>query len=170
MSVKRIRFLACTLAVTACATAWAAPSGDQAVAVARMLFARERLAAPDAIAIASQLPLKLVSGALRDDVCGEPASSRVQLLDLNNDRADEVIVVAGNACISGMSGATLYVFAKQGNGWVQVLNVGAGGYELLETRHQGWQDIALAMGGRCSPVWGMVGKEYDLVREVGQCN
>lgn len=138
--------------------------------VAHTLFAGKNLPAADQAAIAAQLPLKMQGGKLVDDSgCGQEAWSQVEVRDLNGDGQPEVIVLAGNACASGMAGQTLTLFIKTHGKWVPHINVPSGGYKVLPTQLAGWPEIEVGVPGLCIPVWGMKGAAYDLVRQSGRC-
>ena len=149
------------LCVTACAHA--APD------VAQKLFAGKALPAADQGAIAAQLPLRMHGGMLVDTACGQEAYSQVEVRDLNGDGQAEVIVLAGNACASGMAGQTLTLFIKTDGKWVSHINVPSGGYKILPTKPAGWPEIEVGGPGFCIPIWGMKGTAYDLVRQSGRC-
>ena len=162
MNPKTPHILLAGLCVAACALA--APD------VAQKLFAGQALPAADQAAIAAQLPLKMQGGMLVDDSgCGREAYSQVEIRDLNGDGQPEVIVLAGNACASGMAGQTLTLFIKTDGKWVPHINVPSGGYKVLPTQHGGWPEIEVGGPGFCIPIWGMKGTAYDLVRQSGRC-
>lgn len=155
----------CVLTLGLCAAGCAFASAD----VAQKLFAGKTLPPADRNAIAAQLPLKLQGGILTDTVCDQEAVAMAEVRDLNSDGQPEVIVLAGNACSSGMAGQTLTLFIKSGGQWVKQIDVPAGGYKILPTKHAGWPEIEIGVPGFCIPIWGMKGGKYDLVRQTGDC-
>jgi hypothetical protein len=156
----------CVLTLGLCAAGCAFASAD----VAQKLFAGKSLPLADQQAIAAQLPLKLQGGILTDTVCDQEAVATVEVRDLNGDEKPEVMVLAGNACASGMAGQTLTLFIKSAGGqWVKQINVPAGAYKILPSKHAGWSEIEIGVPGSCIPIWGMKGGSYDLVRQTGDC-
>lgn len=138
----------------------AALAGQAPLSVSDALFAKPEAAAlspPDRTEIAAQLPMRLQAGALVSNApgcAGQPIHSIVAIADMNLDGVPEVLVQAGNACTSGMTGATVWLFSKRPDGrWQEYLNVAAIDFKVLASRVQGWNELGLAGRSECVGVW-----------------
>ena len=128
--------------------------------VADALFAEqstEALSPRDRTEVAAVLPMTLQRGVLVSTFAGcegRPMGASVSLADLNRDGTPEVLVHAGNACTSGMTGATLWLIARGADArWRAILNVPAIDFRVMPSRVQGWNELALAGRAECLGVW-----------------
>jgi hypothetical protein len=96
-----------------------------------------------------------------DDSCGEDVSPSVEVVDLDGDGIEEVFVIWGNTCTSGMTGHNITLFIKDSKGrFVRNLDF-PGGYEKLSSRNKGFPDLLISGPGFCHGVWQWTGKNYD---------
>ncbi len=174
--------LAAALAVSSCAAHAAVPvAGADRSPLTAALFAEVPAAAlppGDRLAIAALVPLTLRSDVIVSSRpgCGDaPMDPQVRLDDLNGDRAPEVFVLAGNTCTSGMTGVSVWLYAKQRDGrWRQLLDVAAAAYRILPSMTYGWHDLALLGRGRCAGVWrlgpdGQYGYAHSIAPDGSPC-
>ncbi|CAI06349.1 hypothetical protein ebA435 [Aromatoleum aromaticum EbN1] len=150
----------------------AEPSGKAHV-LAGALFASVpsgSLSGADRAAVAALAPLALRDGVVVSTVrgCETAMHPEVALEDLNGDRVPEVFILAGNTCTSGMTGKSVWLFARRRDGrWAQLLDAGAAGYRILPTATFGWRDIALGGRGFCEGLWRLGPQgEYDYARSI----
>ena len=154
-----VKFKLSTLAIAALVPG-AAAAAETPRSVADALFAKEdaRLLSPaDRTEIAALLPMALRASELVSDLpgcAGKPVRPRVTLTDMNLDGVPEVLVRAGNACTSGMTGSTVWLIGRSPAGrWRAYLNVAAADFVLLENRVQGWNELGLMGRSECLGVW-----------------
>lgn len=148
----------------------AALAGQQAVAAEsyQLLFARNagQLSRADMRSIASALGFSVTADGkhLEDrDGCGTIRFD-TQVVDLNKDGTPEVIISAGNTCLSGNAGASLYLFIKDRTGqYREQLGVPAVGATPLASGNAGFPDLLIQGPGFCTPVWRWNGEKYDLL-------
>ncbi|MCB1907023.1 MAG: hypothetical protein KDH15_06610 [Rhodocyclaceae bacterium] len=147
-----------TLALVALLPGTAAAQGP--ISVADALFAQHdaRLLPPaDRTEIAALLPMSLQAGEIVSNIpgcAGKPMRASVAIADMNLDGVPEILVHAGNACTSGMTGASVWLFGKGLDGrWREYLNAAAADFAVLESRVQGWNELALAGRSECVGVW-----------------
>jgi hypothetical protein len=150
----------------------AEPSGESH-ALAGALFASVpsgSLSGADRTAIATLTPLALRDGVVVSTVrgCNTAMHPRVALEDLNGDGVPEVFILAGNTCTSGMTGKSVWLYAKRRDGrWARLLDAGAAGYRILPSATSGWRDIALGGRGFCEGLWRLRPQgEYDYARSI----
>ena len=160
-------FALAILALPACANA-ATP-----LSVADLLFAgldAHRLSPADRTEIAARLPMTLQDGQVVSSIpgcAGRPMRPAVKIADMNRDGFPEVLVHAGNACTSGVTGASLWLLAKDADGrWQNYLEVAAIDYRLLESRVQGWNELALTGRAECIGIWQHRGERFVFARAV----
>lgn len=138
---------------------------EKSAALAAALFENvlaAALPAPDRVAIANLTPLALKGGQFISTLPGcdrEPMDPEARVEDLNGDRKPEVFVVAGNTCTSGMTGISVWLYARQRDGtWIQLMEVVAPAYRVLPSTSHGWRDLALASRtSSCVGVWRLSG-------------
>lgn len=114
------------------------------------------LSQTDRAELAALTPLALRNGVVVSSLpgCETAMHPEVTLVDLNGDDGPEVFVVAGNTCTSGMTGSSVWLFAKRLDGrWSQRLDVTAAAYRVLPTTTQGWRDLTVGGRGLCQGVW-----------------
>lgn len=110
-----------------------------------------------------------------DTLCEQPADATVELRDMNGDGKEEVLVVYGNTCTSGMAGASVILFIKNAAGKYEA-NLGFPGVtaDPKPEKSQGYPDLLIGGPGFCFPVWRWDGKAYDFSRnepqEPGGCD
>lgn len=127
------------------------------------------LAPSDRQAIAALLPLALGDGGtIVDTFCRQDAHPEVAVADPDRNGRTIVFVMAGNACASGATGASLYVLLKTGSQWAMVLDVAAAGYKVLPTRAGGYPELGIGGRGRCLGVWRFDGRVYTHSRNVDE--
>jgi len=104
-----------------------------------------------------------------DTVCGQPAGAQVELRDMNGDGRDEVLVVYGNSCTSGMAGASVVLFIQNATGKYEA-NLGFPGVSAdpKPEKSKGYPDLLIGGPGFCFPVWRWNGKAYDFHRQEPQ--
>lgn len=140
-------------------------AGNKSAALAATLFSNVPAAAlpePDRVAIAALAPLALKGGQVISTLPGcdrEPMDPEARVEDLNGDRKPEVFVVAGNSCTSGMTGISVWLYARQRDGtWIQLMDVIAPAYRVLPSMSHGWRDLGLASRtSSCVGVWRLSG-------------
>ncbi len=104
-----------------------------------------------------------------DQSCGQPADAVVSFSDLNGDGQQEVLVIFGNSCTSGMAGSSVLLFIKDSAGTYQPnLGFPAASAEPQSTSHLGYPDLLIGGPGFCFPVWRWDGKEYQHLRQEPQ--
>ena len=133
------------LCFTTAAATWAQPAGP------RLLFGdmAGRLPVAEQQAIFRLLDYRLAPGgkALIAPDCGEIAHE-TEVLDLNSDGVPEVLVIAGNACTSGHTGSSVFLFVKDAQGrYAQQLGFPGASVTPLPTRSQGWRDLRIGTAG-----------------------
>ena len=128
------------------------------------------LSQTDRAEISALTPLALHNGVVVSSLpgCETAMHPEVILEDLNGDGGPEVFVVAGNACTSGMTGSSVWLFAKRLDGrWGQRLDVMAAAYRVLPTTTQGWHDLAVGGRGLCQGVWRLAADgRYRYARSI----
>jgi hypothetical protein len=124
------------------------------------------LVSTDQHVILSLLGFELsADGVLVDAVCRQPVLlNDVAIRDLDRDGTPEVIIFGGNMCISGGTGQSLVVFAKDTlNTYHKVLNFPVASYEML-SRPAGLPDFRLIGLRPCAGVWRWNGSTYEHLR------
>lgn len=86
--------------------------------------------------------------------------------DLNGDKQPEVFVSLGSTCMFGFAGTGVSLFIKDGSGQWKWHDLGAGMYEVQETKHEGYADIMIGGPGFCHPVMRWDGSTYVFDRSV----
>lgn len=162
-----------TLALLHVAAGPAAELSGESHALAGALFSSVppgRLSGADRAAIAALTPLALHDGVVVSTVrgCESAMHPGVALGDLNGDGVPEVFILAGNTCTSGMTGRSVWLFAKRRDDrWVWLVDAGAASYRILPTASSGWLDIALGGRGFCEGLWRLGPRgEYDYARSI----
>jgi hypothetical protein len=107
--------------------------------------------------------------------CGPIYVTEARDVDLNEDGTAEFIVIAGNACTSGMAGSSVVLFVKDAEGHYGThLGFPAGAWRKLETSNLGFPDLAFGGPGFCESVWRWDGSTYQHHRneptEPGGCD
>ena len=136
------------------------------------------IAVADQSDIYRQLQLKLAKDSTADDgtvqhrftVIGggcDPAGYGVEVVDLNNDGTPEVFVNGGDACTSGMTSNTVWLFVKSSSGYRMNLGFPAVVQTRLPEKSKGFPDLRLvAATGPCDEVWRWDGVRYVHSRDV----
>ena len=138
-----------------------------------LLFAKGtgKLSAGEQREIFTALGLKVAPDGkgFEDTVCGQPAGAEVELRDMNGDGQDEVLVIYGNTCLSGMAGASVVLFIKDAAGKYRS-NLGFPGVtaDPKAEKSKGYPDLLIGGPGFCFPVWRWNGKAYDFHRSEAQ--
>jgi hypothetical protein len=106
---------------------------------------------------------------LVDASCEQPAGAEVEFRDMNGDGKDEVLVIYGNTCTSGMAGSSVVLFIVDAAGKYQT-NLGFPGASVdpKPEKSKGYPDLVIGGPGFCFPVWRWNGKAYDFHREEAQ--
>ncbi|TAN45920.1 MAG: hypothetical protein EPN22_00820 [Nitrospirae bacterium] len=92
---------------------------------------------------------------------GEVAAPRVEVVDLNNDKVDEIFVTYGTWLTCGHAGACLSLFVKNSKGKYELIfDLPSIGYERLKTTNKGYPDLILAGPGFCHAVLRWNGMKY----------
>jgi hypothetical protein len=104
----------------------------------------------------------------------EPAKFEVRVQDLNGDGVNEVFLIGGNTCTSGMVGSSVWLFIKSLHRFNMNFGFPAGDFSILSEREDGFPDIQFGGTGYCAPVWRWNGKSYSLLKnipiKVGGCD
>ncbi|WP_407280359.1 hypothetical protein U5817_08205 [Aromatoleum evansii] len=135
------------------------PSHGDLGALAAALFATvppAALSQRDRREIAAVTRLALRDGVVVSSLAGCETAMypEVTIEDLNGDGVPEVFVVAGNTCTSGMTGSSIWLFARRLDGrWSRRLDVAAAAYRVLPTTTKGWRDLIVGGRGLCQGVW-----------------
>ena len=138
-----------------------------------VLFAngKGKLTASEQRVIFDALGLKLApdGAGLVDTSCEQPASAVVEFRDMNADGKDEVLVIFGNSCLSGMAGSSVALFIQDASGKYQT-NFGFPGASAdpQAEKSKGYPDLLIGGPGFCFPVWRWNGKAYDFHRNEAQ--
>ena len=138
-----------------------------------LLFAKGagKLTASQQREIFAALDLKVGADgkSLVDTTCEQPAGAQVELRDMNGDGKDEVLVIYGNSCTSGMAGSSVALFIEDAAGKYQT-NLGFPGASAdpKPEKSKGYPDLLIGGPGFCFPVWRWNGKAYDLHRQEPQ--
>lgn len=107
------------------------------------------------------LPLPAVS--MSTYVRSVPKTGRID--DLNGDGVQELFIVWGNTCTSGLAGASVSLFVKDASGrYIDTLGFPAIAYEKLATGHKGFPDLKFGGPGFCHGVWRWDGTSYRHLR------
>ena len=107
--------------------------------------------------------------SLVDSACEQPVGVQVEHRDMNGDGKEEVLVIYGNSCMSGMAGASVALFIQDAAGKYQ-MNLGFPGASAdpKAEKSKGYPDLLIGGPGFCFPVWRWNGKAYDLHRQEPQ--
>ena len=143
-------------------------TGQQAVAAEsyQLLFARNagQLSRAEMRSIAAALGYTVTAdGKHLEDRggCGT-ISFDTRIVDLNKDGTPEVIISAGNTCLSGNAGASVSLFIKDRTGQYQdQLGFPAADVTPLASGNAGFPDLLIPGPGFCTPVWRWNGEKYD---------
>jgi hypothetical protein len=112
---------------------------------------------------------------LVDGVCGERAGTTVEFRDMNGDGKDEVLVLYGNTCLSGMAGSSVALFVPDAAGKYH-MQLGFPGIaaDPKPEKSKGYPDLVIGGPGFCFPVWRWNGKAYAFLKnepqEPGGCD
>lgn len=129
------------------------------------------LNAEERLQIFNSLALTLMpdSKGYIDQVCGRPADAKVEFRDMNSDGRQEVLVIYGNDCTSGMAGSSAQLFVRDAGGKLQSnLGFPAASADPLPQMNEGYPDLLIGGPGFCFPVWRWDGKEYIGLRNEPQ--
>jgi hypothetical protein len=164
--VKR-PILACCLAVLAACAKPVDPPGPA------LLFAEGRgdLSAEERLQVFNLLGLSVAPGGkgFIDQACGQPAGAIVEYRDMNADGRQEVLVIFGNDCTSGMAGSSALLLIRDAGGKLQPnLGFPAASADPLPEKNLGYPDLLIGGPGFCFPVWRWNGKEYIGLRSDPQ--
>ena len=104
-----------------------------------------------------------------DQVCGQPAGAVVEFRDMNRDGRQEVLVIFGNGCTSGMAGSSALLLIRDAGGKLQPnLGFPAASADPLPEVNLGYPDLLIGGPGFCFPVWRWDGKTYNYLRSEPQ--
>ena len=169
MSSNSARVAIITLAACVASFAVAASAADGPA----LLFAKGtgKLSAGEQREIFTALGLKVAPDgkSFEDTVCGQPAGAEIEFRDMNGDGKDEVLVIYGNTCLSGMAGASVVLFIKDAAGKYRS-NLGFPGASAdpKAEKSKGYPDLLIGGPGFCFPVWRWNGKAFDFYRSEAQ--
>ena len=140
---------------------------------AALLFAggSGRLSEEEQSEIFAQLGLRISDDAkvLVDETCGQPVTYAVEFRDLNADGTDEVIVDAGNGCMSGAAGTSVTVFRRApSGGYEPVLGLPGMIAEVREAANIAYPDLLVGGPGFCFGLWRWDGEQYAHFRNEAQ--
>ena len=117
----------------------------------------------------SGLVLDSTGTALVDYSCGLPVGAAVEFSDWNGDGNQEVLVIAGNTCTSGMAGSSVFLFIKDSTGtYLPSLGFPASSATPESTANLGYPDLLIGGPGFCFPVWRWDGTAYQFLKQVSQ--
>lgn len=164
--MNRLLLACCTVVLAACATP-ADPPGPA------LLFAGGRgdLSAEERLHVFNLLALNVTPDGkgFTDQVCGQPAGARVEFRDMNSDGRQEVLVIFGNDCTSGMAGSSALLLVRDAGGKLQPnLGFPAASADPMPDSNLGYPDLLIGGPGFCFPVWRWDGKEYIGLRNDPQ--
>lgn len=158
---------ACCLALLAACAGPADPPGPA------LLFAAGRgdLSAEERLQVFNLLDLDVTPDGrgFTDRVCGRPAGATVEFRDMNSDGRQEVLVIFGNDCTSGMAGSSAVLLIRDAGGKLQPnLGFPAASADPMKESNLGYPDLLIGGPGFCFPVWQWNGKEYIGLRNDPQ--
>ena len=159
--------LACCVAMLAACQETADPPGPA------LLFAGGQgdLSADERLDVFKLLALNVTPDGkgFTDQVCGRPAGASVEFRDMNADGRQEVLVIFGNDCTSGMAGSSALILIRDAGGKLQPnLGFPAASADPLPESNLGYPDLLVGGPGFCFPVWRWNGKEYIGLRNDPQ--
>jgi hypothetical protein len=164
--MKRL-LVACCVALPAACAKPVDPPGPA------LLFAEGSgdLSAEDRLQVFNLLGLSVAPGGkgFIDQVCGQPAGAKVEFRDMNADGRQEVLVIFGNDCTSGMAGSSALLLIRDAGGKLQPnLGFPAASADPLPQTNLSYPDLLIGGPGFCFPVWRWNGKEYIGLRSDPQ--
>lgn len=92
--------------------------------------------------------------------------AKVTVTDMNKDGNEEIFVVYGNVCTSGVAGCSVALFIKTDNKYELNLNFPGFVEGALNTGFQGYKDLVIATPGMKIPIWRWNGKQYDFHHSI----
>ena len=164
--MRPLLLASCTALLAACAES-ADPPGPA------LLFAAGRgdLSAEERLQVFNRLGLDVTPDGkgLTDRACGQPAGASIEFRDMNSDGRQEVLVIFGNDCTSGMAASSALLLIRDAGGTLQPnLGFPAASADPLPESNQGYPDLLIGGPGFCFPVWRWNGKEYIGLRNDPQ--
>lgn len=164
--MKALLLICCAALLTACAKP-ADPPGPA------LLFASGQgdLSAEERLQVFNLLALTIAPDGkgFIDQSCGQPAGAKVEFRDMNSDGRQEVLVIFGNLCTSGMAGSSALLLIRDAGGIFQPnLGFPAASADPLPESNLGYPDLLIGGPGFCFPVWRWNGKEYIWLRSDPQ--
>jgi hypothetical protein len=173
---RLLRSLLCTAAfVSVVNSSYAASSAtqpdDSATGVA-ILFSgtQSTLGEADKTTIYNELGFHASSNgySLEAPSCG-PVNVNTQIVDLDGKGSQDVIVLGGSLCTSGVTGASAWLFIKDKAGRYQKsLGFPATGANVMGTTHGGYHDLAFTGPGECISMWRWKGHRYQFDKSQTQ--
>ena len=162
--------LACVVSSTFAAS-FATTPADSAKGVA-ILFSgtQATLSEAEKVAIYNELGFRAASNgySLEAPSCG-PVNVNTQIVDLDGKGSQDVIVLGGSLCTSGVAGASAWLFIKDKAGRYQKsLGFPASSANVMGTTHSGYHDLAFTVPGECISTWRWNGHRYQFDKSLTQ--
>lgn len=168
-----LRPLRCVIAAAAVACfaspSFAAASSDVAGGTA-LLFSgtQSKLTQAEKETIFNELGFQVSAGGLtlEDPECG-PVYMNTQIVDLDDKGSQDVVVLGGNLCTSGGTGASVWLFVKDKTGhYRKNLGFPAASANVMKDTRNGYHDLSFGGPGKCYPVWKWNGKAYQFNKSI----
>lgn len=103
---------------------------------------------------------------LIDKTCENEVDFDIQVIDLNNDKIPEVVVMGGNTCSSGVTGSSIWLFVKNKGVYYSNLGFPAAGYQVMKQSARGYPNLLISGSGFCSAIWEWNGTKYQHLKNV----
>ena len=170
--MKVLLLTCCVLLLSACAKPAEPPEPADPPGPA-LLFAGGQgdLSAEERLQVFNDLSFTVTPDgkSLTDEVCGQPADAKVEFRDMNSDGRQEVLVIFGNSCTSGMAGSSVLLLIRDAGGKLQPnLGFSAASADPLPESSLGYPDLLIGGPGFCFPVWRWDGTAYNYLRNDPQ--
>jgi len=99
---------------------------------------------------------------LDDSNCGD-IMPEVEVVDLNRDGTQEVFVLWGNSCTSGMAGRSLTLLIRGPSGdYERNFGFPAAGWAAQAPGEDGWPDLIIDGPSFCHPIWTFRAGRYEF--------